>query len=241
MTHKLFIVLLLSLVFACENAPKATDTPAYEAYERKNYFPNLQAVKDTLNKFEAFTRLFYNQDLDYNICIDYFEGERIGIVSTDDLYILTQKDGKDWHLWSVDSAFGVKWRDIRLEDINGDGFKDIKTADGGGPRGISMVYFHVYNPTTKQFKHNPHFDGFDVRFDAKTGLVHKMVEDKNIAVKSRYNIVADSLTLVDNIEWYAPEERMIHTTYKNGKCVSSKKITKNLPDYFKKTLWMNRD
>jgi hypothetical protein len=236
-----YLVFILLLASACKDAPKSTDVLPYNPYPRKDYFPTIQAVKDTLNKFDAFERFFYNKDLDYNICIDYFEGQRIGIVSTDNLYILIKKDEKDWDVLSIDSAFGVKWRDIRLEDINGDGFQDIKTADGGGPRGISAVYFHIYNPTTKRFKYNPYFDGFDVSFDAKTGRVHKMLEDKHIGVKSRYNIVADSLILVDNIEWYTPEERIIHTTYKNGKLVSSKKITKSLREYFKKTLWMNKD
>jgi hypothetical protein len=229
--------MFLLAVAVSSNTPKTTNTNKTSSH--KDPFPNLQAVKDTLNKFDDFKRMFYCQDLDYNICIDRFEGKRIGIVSTDNLYILTREDYKEWELLSIDTAFGVKWRDIRLEDINGDGFKDIKTVDGGGPYGSSLTNFLIYNPKTKLFKHNAAFDGSFVRYDLKTNLVQKMWEEPRFADKSRYAVVADTLMLVDNISWGIHEDTIIHKVYKNGKQKSSKTVTQDLPVYFKKTLWLS--
>lgn len=252
-------------VFACKNAPKSVQnnevsnpkevnvfadnyneilTAKVRELERVdippvriNYFPNLQAVKDTLNGYDNINSIFVSQDLDYNICIDKFEGKRIGIVSTDNFYILMREAKKDWELMSIDSVFGVKWRGIGLEDINGDGFKDIKSVDGGGGHGLSMAYFHIYNPKTKRFKYNAHFDGFEVNYNPKTKLVQKLYEEQRFGVKARYRVVADSLMIVDNLEYDAHERHVTHTIYKNGELFSSKKITKSVAAYYRKTLW----
>jgi hypothetical protein len=268
MLKNVLIYLILWTVFACKDAPKApiqSDlsnenyadmyankysqnmysalTERTEAYTdaRIDYFPNLQAVIDTLNGYDGVERIFCGHDLDYNICIDKFEGKRIGIVSTNDFYILTQEPKKNWELMSIDSSFGAKWRGIRLEDINGDGFKDIKSVDGGGGYGASMAYFHLYNPQTKRFTYNTHFDGFEVSYDRKTHLVHKMCEQPRYSWRARYAIVADSLMIVDGLDFNGPEEEVIHTKYKNGQLVSTKRITKSIVSYFHKTLWKTKE
>jgi hypothetical protein len=263
MIKNVLISLIILTVFACKNTPKpkadidVSNEKKVDVFAdnwndilmakvperfavppvRIAFFPNLQAVIDTLNGYDKVERIFYSNDLDYNICIDKFEGKRIGIVSTDDFYILTREAKKDWELMSIDSAFGVKWRDIKLEDINGDGFKDIKSVDGGGGYGASMAYFHIYNPQTKRFKHNEYFDGFEVTYDRKTHLVRKECDQPRYSQKARYAIVADSLMLVDSIEFNGPEGEVIHNNYKNGELISTKKITKSIRSYYAKTLW----
>ena len=223
------------LVFACKNKEK---TPiSFEVEPRKALFPTLQSIKDTLNRFSKFERLFYSQDLDFNLCIDNFEGKRIGILSTLHLYVFLKESDSDWKLISIDSSFDVMYRNLALEDINGDGHMDILGKDGGGGHGASLSYFSIYDAKKKIFKYNPHFDGGYVTFDKCSKLVCKYYDQPYFAEKERYKIIGDSLQIVDAVRWSSEKSQTSHEIYKNGKLKSTKIIKEGVLQYFEKALW----
>jgi hypothetical protein len=237
----IFFMLVVALAFSCKNSK---EEPKFNERKATDLFPNLQAIKDTLNRFDKFDRLFYSQDLAFNLCIDEFEGKRIGIFSYRGLYVFLRREDKDWELITKDTTlYDPMYRGLCLEDINGDGFDDIKGTNGFGGHGATLSFFALYNPESKTFKYNPFYDGGYVMYDKCSNLVCKYYDQPTYAHKERYKIIGDSLAIIDEVSFHAsgfPTNdccRTVHKTYKNGKVISKKIIRNNEQEYFEKALW----
>lgn len=178
---------------------------ADEAREKARIiFSESQAI-DTLRKY-AFKEFPFNHD--FSVSVNSFNNKQLlGIITFTDgepyppyfaFYFdknLSRKSFKKANVPVSSSPYGQGYE---LKDVNNDGYKDFSY---NWDKYEGRTY--LYNPKSKKFEYNPFYDGTEVYFNKKLGLVCKEIwgtGGSHWAEISHFKISGDSLILYEIFE-----------------------------------------
>jgi hypothetical protein len=131
---------------------------------------------------------------------------------------------------SIKEAYPVNFLDddkrIGLSDINFDGYLDIELMiSTGGNTPNDVTTFYVYNPKTRQFKHDKKLTFVQVRVDErKKTITSSWVGDYCKIGTDTYKFIKGKLTLIESIVDNC-NFRLIKRRLKNGKMETTKERT----------------
>ncbi len=207
------------------------------------------SIIDSLDKYSNSDSLVKFQF--YSIYAAEINGENIGLVQSSDSTTLLYQ--KTFEKWTVTDTLNYSLYVILPTDLNGDNFKDLiityfVTGSGGNSESVCLIYY----PSTKQFKHNKHFDLPNIHFDKKCNLVFSAWWSgvTNPQEKMAYTISGDSLTFKEGVTYQPDEDSQgkkgtveFYKIQDNKRIISKriKGLSEKTFEIFTKALWDTRD